>query len=57
MTQALINKNMVKKNKELKKTVKQGKKIYDKGNRKILKNYVGKVITVKDQKLLGRRCR
>lgn len=49
----IIIKKTVKKNKELKTIIKQGKKVYQKGNRKVLKSYIGKVTQIHSMELLG----
>ena len=42
----IINKKSVRKNQAIKKIVKQGKKVYQKGSKKVLKSYIGKVVQI-----------
>jgi len=49
----IINKKTVRKNKAIKKIIKQGKKVYQKGNRRVLKSYIGKVTQIHSMELLG----
>lgn len=49
----IINKKTVSKNKTIKKIIKQGKKVYQKGNRKVLKSYIGKATQIASMELLG----
>lgn len=51
--QPIINKKTVSKNQAIRKVIKQGKKIYPKGSRKVLKSYVAKVIQIDSMELLG----
>lgn len=49
----IINKKTVSKNQAIKNIVKQGKKVYKKGNGRVLKSYVGKVTQIDSMDLLG----
>ena len=49
----IINKKSVRKNQAIKKIVKQGKKVYQKGSKKVLKSYIGKVVQINSMELLG----
>lgn len=49
----IINKKSVRKNKEIKKIIKQGKKVYQKGNKRVLRSYIGKVDQISSIELLG----
>ncbi len=49
----IINKKSVSKNEAIKNIIKQGKKVYRKGNRRVLKSYIGKVTHIASMELLG----
>jgi len=49
----IINKKAARKNKAVKKIIRQGKKIYQKGDRRVLKSYIGKVTQIYSMELLG----
>jgi len=49
----IINKKTAKKNQAIEINIKQGKKVYQKGNRKVLKSYIGKVTWIHSMELLG----
>lgn len=49
----IISKKAARKNKAVKKIIKQGKKIYQKGDRRVLKSYIGKVTQIYSMELLG----
>lgn len=53
MTKSMVNKRSVRKNDNLKKIQKNGKKLYVKGKSKVLKNYIGKLIQITNQELIG----
>lgn len=56
-SQSLINKKIVKNNYKLKITQKKEKQKYGKGNRKIVKNYLGKVVALSSPELIGKELR
>lgn len=49
----IINKKTARKNKEIKRIIKLGKKIYRKGDRKVLRSYIGKVTQIQNMELIG----
>ncbi len=53
MPKPIVNERIMKKNSSLKTIQKKGRKHYLKGNRKVLKNYVGKLVQITDSKLIG----
>lgn len=49
----VINKKTVRKNRAVKEIIKQGKKVYQKGDKRVLKSYIGKLTQLSTMELLG----